>query len=228
MRTPRSLAISRTSDAERAEDPPGSVVAERGGVVREPGEIDEGEGARNAHAPPRVAGRSVGRVLSWQLGSPTPVGTARRRGFELDADGLFDELTDDLLYHGDVNRALRRMMQEGMRDRNGERLQGLRELMDKLRQQRQDRLDQFDLGGVYSEIADELNDIVDEERHAIDNATQAAERSGDERRAADRPRRRRRSQLPPRHAARRSRRQGPRAAGLRLRVGRGARSASSS
>jgi uncharacterized protein with von Willebrand factor type A (vWA) domain len=106
-----------------------------------------------------------------------------QRGFELDADGLFDELTDDLLYHGDVNSALRRMMQEGMRDRNGERLQGLRELMDKLRQQRQDRLDQFDLGGVYSEIADELNDIVDEERHAIDNATQAAERSGDERRA---------------------------------------------
>ncbi|MEY2580303.1 MAG: hypothetical protein QOE09_152 [Ilumatobacteraceae bacterium] len=106
-----------------------------------------------------------------------------QRGFDLDADGLFDELTDDLLYHGDVNSALRRMMQEGMRDRNGERLQGLRELMDKLRQKRQERLEQFDLGGVYSEIADELNDIVDEERHAIDNATQAAERSGDERRA---------------------------------------------
>ena len=106
-----------------------------------------------------------------------------QRGFDLDAEGLFDELTDDLLYHGDVNSALRRMMQEGMRDRNGERLQGLRELMDKLRQQRQERLDQYDLGGVYSEIADELNDIVDEERHAIDNATQAAERSGDERRA---------------------------------------------
>ncbi len=106
-----------------------------------------------------------------------------QRGFDLDADALFDELTDDLLYHGDVNSALRRMMQDGMRDRNGERLQGLRELMDKLRQQRQERLDQFDLGGVYSEIADELNDIVDEERHAIDNATQAAERSGDERRA---------------------------------------------
>jgi uncharacterized protein with von Willebrand factor type A (vWA) domain len=106
-----------------------------------------------------------------------------QRGFDLDADGLFDELTDDLLYHGDVNSALRRMMQDGMRDRNGERLQGLRELMEKLRQQRQDRLDQFDLGGVYSEIADELNDIVDEERHAVDNATKAAERSGDERRA---------------------------------------------
>jgi len=106
-----------------------------------------------------------------------------QKGFDLDAEGLFDELTDDLLYHGDVNAALRRMMQEGMRDRNGERVQGLRELMDKLRQQRQEKLDQFDLGGVYDEIASELDDIVDEERHSIEQATEAAERSGDERRA---------------------------------------------
>ena len=106
-----------------------------------------------------------------------------QKGFDLDAEGLFDELTDDLLYHGDVNAALRRMMQEGMRDRNGDRVQGLRELMDKLRQQRQQKLDQFDLGGVYDEIASELNDIVDEERHSIEQATEAAERSGDERRS---------------------------------------------
>jgi len=106
-----------------------------------------------------------------------------QKGFDLDADALFDELNDDLLYHGDINSALRRLMQQGMHDRNGERLQGLRELMDKLRQQRQERLDRFDLGGVYQEIAQELDDIVDEERHAVENATRAAEASGDERRA---------------------------------------------
>jgi uncharacterized protein with von Willebrand factor type A (vWA) domain len=106
-----------------------------------------------------------------------------QKGFDLDADGLFDELTDDLLYHGDVNAALRRMMQQGMTNRDGERIQGLRELLDKLRDQRQDILDRSDLGGVYQEIADALDDIVDEERHAIDNATRDAERSGDERRA---------------------------------------------
>lgn len=42
-----------------------------------------------------------------------------QKGFELDADGLLDSLTDDLLYHGDVNSALRRLMQEGMRDLKG-------------------------------------------------------------------------------------------------------------
>jgi uncharacterized protein with von Willebrand factor type A (vWA) domain len=108
-----------------------------------------------------------------------------QKGFDLDADGLFEEITDDLLYHGDVNAALRRLMQQGMRDRNGEQVQGLRELMQKLRQERQQRLDQHDLGGVYQEIADALDDIIDEERHAIENATADAERSGDERRAAN-------------------------------------------
>ncbi len=106
-----------------------------------------------------------------------------QRGFDLDADALFDEITDDLLYHGDVNNALRRMMQNGLRDRNGEQLQGLREIMEQLRQQRRERLERSDLGGVYQEIADELGDIVDEERHAIENAVRDAEASGDERRA---------------------------------------------
>ncbi len=104
-------------------------------------------------------------------------------GFEFDADVAFDELTDELLYHGDVNAALRRMMQDGMRDRDGNQLQGLRELLEKLRAERQDRLDRHDLGGVYDEINDEIDDIIDEERHAIDNAVRDAQRSGDERRA---------------------------------------------
>ena len=102
-----------------------------------------------------------------------------QRGFDLDADSLFDELTDELLYHGDVNAALRRMMHQGMRDRNGEQLAGIRELLEQLRRERQDRLDSHDLGGVYDEIARELDDIIDEERHAVDNALRAAEQSGD-------------------------------------------------
>jgi uncharacterized protein with von Willebrand factor type A (vWA) domain len=106
-------------------------------------------------------------------------------GFEFDADAAFDELTDELLYHGDVNAALRRMMQEGLRDRDGNDLQGLRELLDKLRQAREDRLANSDLGGVYDEINDEINDILDEERHAIENALADAQNSGDERRATN-------------------------------------------
>ena len=110
-----------------------------------------------------------------------------QKGFDLDADALFEEITDDLLYHGDVNAALRRLMQQGMKDRNGEQLKGLRDILKQLREQRQEKLDRFDLGGVYQEIAAELDDIVDEERHAIENSTAQADRSGDERRAEEPP-----------------------------------------
>lgn len=105
-----------------------------------------------------------------------------QRGFDYDGDALLDELTDDLLYHGDVNSALRRLMQQGMTDADGNRLDGLKDLLQRLRQARADRLESSDLGGVYDEISRELGDIVDEERHAIDNALRDATNSGDDRR----------------------------------------------
>ncbi len=103
-------------------------------------------------------------------------------GFDLDADDIFAEITDDLLYHGDLNAALRRMMQQGFDDRNGERIQGIREMLDKLRQKRQEQLDKYDLGGVYDDIAQELRDVVDMERAGLDELAREAAESGDQRR----------------------------------------------
>ena len=56
-------------------------------------------------------------------------------------------------------------------------------MMQRLRERREEIKDRGDLGGVYSEIAAELDDLVDEERHAIADALMAAEKSGDQRRA---------------------------------------------
>src|ERR1700710_1546318 len=97
-----------------------------------------------------------------------------QRGFDLDADSILAEITDDLLYHGDLNAALRRLMQSGFRDRNGERVQGMRELMEKLRRRRRDELERYDLGGVYDDIAQSLRDVVDTEREGIDQLQQEA------------------------------------------------------
>ena len=103
-------------------------------------------------------------------------------GFELNADDILSEITDDLLYHGDLNAALRRMMQSGFRDQNGERLAGMRELMERLRRRRKDELEKYDLGGVYDDIARELREVVDQERQGIDQLEQEARDSGDQRR----------------------------------------------
>lgn len=103
-------------------------------------------------------------------------------GFELDAYDVFGEITDDLLYHGDLNAALRRMLQSGFQDRNGEELMGLREMLEKLRRKRRDQLEQYNLGGVYDDIAQELRDVVDLERESLDDLAREARDSGDARR----------------------------------------------
>jgi len=103
-------------------------------------------------------------------------------GFDFDADDLLSELSDDLLYHGDLNAALRRLMQQGMRDRNGQHIDGLRELMERIRQRRQEELDRYDLGGVYSDIAEQLDQVVQQEREGIERRVSDAQSGDDQRR----------------------------------------------
>lgn len=102
-------------------------------------------------------------------------------GFDITADDLLTELGDDLLYDGDVNSALRRMMQSGF-DIDGERIQGLRETLDRIRQERQERLENYDLGGVYEEVADELRSVIDKERESLNQLLEEARTSGEQRR----------------------------------------------
>ncbi len=47
-----------------------------------------------------------------------------QRGFEDEVDALFSELADDLLYHGDPDAALRRLLTSGFRRPDGERCKG--------------------------------------------------------------------------------------------------------
>ncbi|MDH4144454.1 MAG: hypothetical protein OEY23_04705 [Acidimicrobiia bacterium] len=102
-------------------------------------------------------------------------------GFEVGADEVLGALTDELLYHGDLNAALRHLMQSGFDTPDGQHLQGMREMLENLRRQRRDRLEQYDLGGVYDDIAQELRDVVETEREAIEDRLDDASRSGDPR-----------------------------------------------
>jgi uncharacterized protein with von Willebrand factor type A (vWA) domain len=103
-------------------------------------------------------------------------------GFDLDADAVLAEVTDDLLYHGDLNAALRRMLQSGFRDRDGNKVQGMRELLERLRRKRREELERHDLGGVYDEVADALREVVETERQGLDDLEAEARASGDARR----------------------------------------------
>jgi len=99
-----------------------------------------------------------------------------------DADAVLSQLTDDLLANGDLQEALQRMLNRGWQTPDGDRVQGLRELLDQLRAEREALLEQGDLGGAYAEIAEELQDVLREERLGIERLEADARDSGDQRR----------------------------------------------
>ena len=92
----------------------------------------------------------------------------------LDAGDVLSALTDDLMNFGDLQHALRNMMQRGMRDADGNRMPGLRDLLQQLRQQRGQRLDQFNMGGVMDDIRRQLEELLELERGTIDERMRQA------------------------------------------------------
>jgi len=86
----------------------------------------------------------------------------------IEADDILDNLTDDLMNFGDLQHALRNLMQRGMRDPMGQRMQGLRDLLQQLRQQRRQQLDKFNLSSVFDDIKKKLEEIVEMERNTLD------------------------------------------------------------
>jgi uncharacterized protein with von Willebrand factor type A (vWA) domain len=92
-----------------------------------------------------------------------------------DADDVLEALGDDVLAEGDIRRALQRLMQRGMRGRRGGDVPGLRQLMERLRTQREAELEQSNLGGVLDEIKQKLNDILQQERTGIEQRLDEAE-----------------------------------------------------
>ena len=86
----------------------------------------------------------------------------------LDADEVLESLTDDLMNFGDLQHALRNMLQRGMRNPGMQRTQGLRDLLQQLRQQRRQTLDKYNLNSVFDDLKKKLNEIVERERETID------------------------------------------------------------
>jgi len=106
----------------------------------------------------------------------------RQAGPDLDAAGLFDQIADDVLYHGDLDAALRRLFHDGLDTSDGEHLAGLREILRRIQERRQQLQESGDPNTIYPDIMRRLDEIIDEEREAIDRYENDAGRSGDEKR----------------------------------------------
>jgi len=86
----------------------------------------------------------------------------------LDADDLLSAMSDDVLADGDLARALRRLFHRGAQRPDGRPAPGLQDLLQRLRGQRQQRLDRYDLGSTLDDIKQKLDDVIRTEREGIE------------------------------------------------------------
>ena len=83
------------------------------------------------------------------------------------ADDLMEAISDDVLADGNLERALQRLMRWGMDGRDGNQMPGIRDLMDRLKQMRQQDLNRYDIGSVLDDIKERLDEIIQLEREGI-------------------------------------------------------------
>jgi len=85
-----------------------------------------------------------------------------------DADELMEALSDELIGDGDMMSALRKMMRDGDQGRMDGRMPGLQQLMERLKEQRQQQLGQHNMDAVMDDILQKLEAIKEQERAGID------------------------------------------------------------
>ena len=87
---------------------------------------------------------------------------------DLHAEDILAEISEDLMEFGDLQQALRYLMQRGMDGDEGSTLRGLREMLKQLKEQRRDRLERYDMGSILDDIREQLEDILRMEQETID------------------------------------------------------------
>jgi uncharacterized protein with von Willebrand factor type A (vWA) domain len=93
-------------------------------------------------------------------------GTQRIEG--LDADDILNALSDEYVEGGNLEQALRRLMQDGIRSEDGRRTLGLRELLERMRRQRHQQLNRYNMAsGVMDDLRQKLEEIKNLERAGI-------------------------------------------------------------
>src|SRR5512139_1678380 len=87
----------------------------------------------------------------------------------LTAEQLFDKLGDFLSYTDDVQQALDWLLHQGL-EWEGVRVLGLDEILEAVRAAMRERLEDVHLRDAFTELRQRLDDLLDDERDALDRA----------------------------------------------------------
>ncbi|MFP6824131.1 MAG: hypothetical protein VB915_10015 [Pseudomonadales bacterium] len=86
----------------------------------------------------------------------------------LSADDVLGAIAEDLMEYGDLKWAMRNLLSRGMTMPDGGYIHGLRDMLKQLREQKRERLQQFDLSSVMQDIEQKLAEILSMEQKTID------------------------------------------------------------
>ncbi len=95
----------------------------------------------------------------------------------LGADDLMSALSDDFLYSGNIQQALKSMLRRGGMMPGGQRLSGIHDMIRKLRQQRRQQLERYNLDSLFDGLKEQLQRILDKERKTVQDWLQDSART---------------------------------------------------
>ncbi len=95
-----------------------------------------------------------------------------------DAEDVMKALADDIIEYGDLRWAMRNLMSHGMQIPQGGYAQGLRDMIRKLKEQKQRQLKRFNLDSIFEDFRERLEEIIDMERAQIAEWKARAEAAG--------------------------------------------------
>jgi len=101
---------------------------------------------------------------------------------DLDVEEMLAHLADDFMESGDLDDAMDRLLREGYTTEDGERIEGLRELLDRTRKKRRELEQQADPDGEMQRFRDWLEEIEAIEDRELEELLADAQASDDERR----------------------------------------------
>ncbi len=85
----------------------------------------------------------------------------------LQANEILDSLSEDLMEFGDLQQAMRYLMQRGMDTDDGNYIRGLRDMVRQLKDQKRQQLERYDMSSVMDDISRQLKEIIDMEKKTI-------------------------------------------------------------
>jgi uncharacterized protein with von Willebrand factor type A (vWA) domain len=94
---------------------------------------------------------------------------------DFNADEVMKALADDLIEHGDLRWAMKNLMSRGMQIPQGGYMQGLRDMIRQLKEQKKQQLERYNLDSIFEQFEERLNEIVQMERERIQEWKEKAE-----------------------------------------------------